>query len=125
MSVGSPVGSVGSRRWISSLAPSLSRQLRMSSGSFEWLCPRRAVYDWGMHVRPPLKSLAALPCLLLVGAIGCGGATQFAGAQPIAIAGTPPPPPPPAPPPKPEPPKPPPRVELRDNKIEFKEKIQF
>jgi OOP family OmpA-OmpF porin len=60
--------------------------------------------------------------LLVVGGMGCGGATQFAGAQPIAIAGTPPPPPPP---PKPEPPKPPPRVELRDNKIEFKEKIQF
>jgi OOP family OmpA-OmpF porin len=41
------------------------------------------------------------------------------------IAGTPLPPPPPPPPPPPEPPKPPPRVELRDNKIEFKEKIQF
>ena len=34
------------------------------------------------------------------------------------------PPPPPPPPPKEEP-KPPPRVELRDNKIDFKEKIQF
>ena len=32
---------------------------------------------------------------------------------------------PPPPPPPPEPVKPPPRVELRDNKIEFKEKIQF
>ena len=61
---------------------------------------------------------------LLVGIAGCGGVTQFAGAQPFTIAGTPPPPPP-APVVKEEPPKPPPRVELRDNKIEFKEKIQF
>ncbi len=61
---------------------------------------------------------------LTLGAVGCGGSTPFAGAQPIVIAGTPLPPPPPPPPP-PEPPKPPPRVELRDNKIDFKEKIQF
>lgn len=75
-----------------------------------------------MLSRQTLTCLAALS--LLVGAVGCGGSTQFAGAQPITIAGTPPPPLPP--PPKPaEPPKPPPRVELRDNKIEFKEKIQF
>lgn len=75
-----------------------------------------------MHSRT-LTCLAALS--IVIGAVGCGGATQFAGAQPIAIAGTPPPPLP-APPPKPaEPPKPPPRVELRDNKIDFKEKIQF
>jgi OOP family OmpA-OmpF porin len=39
--------------------------------------------------------------------------------------GTPPAPPPPPPPPKEEPPPPPARVEVRDNKIEFKEKIQF
>jgi OOP family OmpA-OmpF porin len=60
--------------------------------------------------------------------VACGGATQFAGAQPFSIAGTPPPPPAPPPPPpvaEPEPPKPEPRVELRDNKIQFKEKIQF
>lgn len=58
--------------------------------------------------------------------VGCGGTTQFAVGS-MAVAGTPPPPPaPPPPPPKPEePPQPPPRVELRDNKIEFKEKIQF
>jgi outer membrane protein OmpA-like peptidoglycan-associated protein len=67
----------------------------------------------------PLVAIAALA----VGLGGCGGVTQFAGSQPFAIAGTPPPPPPPPPPP--EPPKPPPRVELRDNKIDFKEKIQF
>jgi outer membrane protein OmpA-like peptidoglycan-associated protein len=60
---------------------------------------------------------------LLVGSAACSGVTQFAGAQPIAIVGTPPPPAP-APVAKEEP-KPPPRVELRDNKIEFKEKIQF
>jgi len=60
-----------------------------------------------------------------LGLAGCGGVTQFTGAQPFSIAGTPPPPPPPPPPVVKEEPKPPPRVELRDNKIEFKEKIQF
>jgi OOP family OmpA-OmpF porin len=58
----------------------------------------------------------------------CGGGTlAFQGANAIAITGTPPAPPPPPPPPpkKEEPPAPPPRVEVRDNKIEFKEKIQF
>lgn len=53
-----------------------------------------------------------------------GGTTVFQGAGAIAIVGTPPAPPPPPPPPE-EPPPPPPRVEVRDNKIEFKEKIQF
>ena len=57
----------------------------------------------------------------LVATAGCGGITEYSGG-PIMIAGTPPPPPPP---PQKEEPKPPPRVELRDNKIEFKEKIQF
>ncbi|WP_394847724.1 OmpA family protein [Pendulispora brunnea] len=61
---------------------------------------------------------------LLLGVAACGGSTQFQSAQAVAINGTPPPPPP-APPPPPEAPKPPPRVELRDNKIDFKEKIQF
>ena len=68
-----------------------------------------------------LPQIVAASLLLGVGA--CGGATQFQSAQAVAINGTPPPPPPPAPPP--EAPKPPPRVELRDNKIDFKEKIQF
>lgn len=55
----------------------------------------------------------------------CGGGTlAFQGANAIAVTGTPPAPPPP-PPKKEEPPAPPPRVEVRDNKIEFKEKIQF
>jgi outer membrane protein OmpA-like peptidoglycan-associated protein len=64
---------------------------------------------------------------LIGGASSCGGVTQFASAQPVTITGTPPPPPAPPPPPPvaKEEPKPPPRVELRDNKIEFKEKIQF
>ncbi len=62
---------------------------------------------------------------LLVGVGACGGVTQFAGAQPFTIAGTPPPPPPPPVVKEEPPPAPPPRVELRDNKIEFKEKIQF
>jgi len=72
----------------------------------------------------PRLITASLAASLLVGLVGCGGTTQFAGAQAFAIAGTPPPPPPPPPPVKEEP-KPPARVELRDNKIEFKEKIQF
>lgn len=69
---------------------------------------------------PPV--LAASLIVSALGLAGCGGTTPFAGAHAFAIAGTPPPPPPP--PPKEEP-KPPPRVELRDNKIDFKEKIQF
>ena len=71
------------------------------------------------------RSLApVIATSMLVALVGCGGQTEFRGAQAFGIAGTPPPPPPP-PPPKQEEAKPPPRVELRDNKIEFKEKIQF
>ena len=62
---------------------------------------------------------------ILVGLAACGGVTQFQGGQAFAVAGTPPPPPPPPPPKKEEPPPPPARVELRDNKIDFKDKIQF
>jgi len=58
-----------------------------------------------------------------LGLAGCGGVTTFAGSSAFAIAATPPPAPAPVVA-KPEP-KPAPRVELRDNKIEFKEKIQF
>jgi OOP family OmpA-OmpF porin len=50
------------------------------------------------------------------------------GKTPIAVAGElipPPEPPPEPPPPPPKPPEPPPRVELRDNRIEIREKIQF
>lgn len=51
--------------------------------------------------------------------IACGGQMPFSGN--LAIAGDPPAPPPA----KVEEPKPPARVEVRDNKIEIKEKIQF
>ncbi len=52
--------------------------------------------------------------------VACGGQMPFSGQ--IKIAGDPPPLPPP---PKVEKPKPPSRVEVRDNKIEIREKIQF
>lgn len=64
----------------------------------------------------------SLAASLFIGLVGCGGTTQFSGGQAFAIVGTRPPPPPP---PQEEPPAEPPRVELRDNKIEFSEKIQF
>jgi outer membrane protein OmpA-like peptidoglycan-associated protein len=57
---------------------------------------------------------------------GCSGTRVFSGQNAFAVVGNPPPPPPPPPPPKEEPkPEPPPRVEVRDNKIEITEKIQF
>jgi OOP family OmpA-OmpF porin len=77
-----------------------------------------------MHSGPKLISHLAL----VMGAalsVACGGTIAFQGANPIGIVGTPPAPPPPPPPPKEEPPPPPARVEVRDNKIEIKEKIQF
>lgn len=52
----------------------------------------------------------------------CGGQMPFSGN--INVAGDPPPLPAP-PPPKPEPKPEPKRVEVRDNKIEIREKIQF
>ncbi len=61
------------------------------------------------------------PAALLL--LACGGQIPFSGTA-ATVAGDPPPIPAPPPPP-PEPPKPPPRVEVRDNKIEIKEKIQF
>jgi outer membrane protein OmpA-like peptidoglycan-associated protein len=67
---------------------------------------------------------ALLTSAFILSACG-GGTTVFQGAGAIAITGTPPAPPPPPPPPKEEPPPPPARVEIRNNKIEFKEKIQF
>jgi outer membrane protein OmpA-like peptidoglycan-associated protein len=77
-----------------------------------------------MHSGPKLISHVAL----LMGAllsIACGGTIAFNGENPIGVVGTPPAPPPPPPPPKEEPPPPPARVEVRDNKIQIKEKIQF
>jgi OOP family OmpA-OmpF porin len=74
--------------------------------------------------KPVLFTLALASAALLV---GCSGTRVFAGQNAFSIVGTPPPPPPPPPPPKKEepPPEPPKRVEVRDNKIEIKEKIQF
>ncbi len=74
------------------------------------------------------RLVASILIALPLAGVACGGSTQFAGAQPLTIAATPLPPipaPPLPPAPIPEPPKPAPRVELRDNKIDFKEKIQF
>jgi outer membrane protein OmpA-like peptidoglycan-associated protein len=64
-----------------------------------------------------IQRLAAVPMLVaLLACAACGGVTPYAGAHAIAITGTPPPA---------EPAPEPPRVELRDDKIDFKEKIQF
>jgi outer membrane protein OmpA-like peptidoglycan-associated protein len=79
-----------------------------------------------------LKKLGPLPIAMLAGAVlltGCGSPIVFEGQSALGVPGTPPPPPPPPPPPEPEapppPPEPPPRVEVRDNMIEIREKIQF
>ena len=73
-----------------------------------------------------LLALALSSAALLA---GCSGTRVFAGQNAFAIVGNPPPPPPPPkkeePPPPPKKEEPPPRVELRDNKIEIREKIQF
>jgi OOP family OmpA-OmpF porin len=64
--------------------------------------------------------------LAAVGLVGCSGEIAFQDKAAVAILGDlPPPPPPPPPPKKEEPPPPPPRVEVRDNKIEITEKVQF
>ncbi|HMA92586.1 MAG TPA: OmpA family protein [Polyangiaceae bacterium] len=76
------------------------------------------------RVRALVTSLSIFS--LLVGFVGCAQPVAFKGRNAISVAGEPPPPPPPEPPPPPpEPPKPPPRVEVRDDKIEIREKIQF
>lgn len=67
----------------------------------------------------PLALVAGSALML----IACGGQTAFSGKVPLVVPGDAPPPP--APPPPKEEPKPAPRVELRDNKIEITEKIQF
>lgn len=71
-----------------------------------------------------LVSHAALIGAALVAA-ACGGVTNFQGQSAFAVTGTPPAPPPAPPPPPEEPPPPPARVEVRSDKIEIKEKIQF
>ena len=63
--------------------------------------------------------LHAVAASTLLAVVGCGGTTQFAGAQAFAITGTSSQPPPPKPESRPG------RVELRNNKIEIKEKSQF
>jgi outer membrane protein OmpA-like peptidoglycan-associated protein len=68
---------------------------------------------------PPAGKWALLAAALLV-ASGCGGIIEFRDNSAIQILGAAPPPPAPEPPPKP-----PARVEVRDNSIEIKEKIQF
>lgn len=51
---------------------------------------------------------------------GCGGVSVFQGQAPFSVVGAPP-----AAPPPPPPEAPPARVEVRDDRIEIKEKIQF
>ncbi len=60
-----------------------------------------------------------------LGLAGCGGQIQFQGNSALSVVGELPPPPPPPEPVKAEAPKPPPRVELKDNAIVIREKIQF
>ncbi|HEY8944827.1 MAG TPA: OmpA family protein [Polyangiaceae bacterium] len=79
-----------------------------------------------MHVFRTGQEFVSRAALLAAAlfAAACGGVTNFQGASAFTIAGTPPPPPPP-PPKAEEPPPPPARVEVRSDKIEIKEKIQF
>lgn len=76
--------------------------------------------------KPMMRGIALSQAVLLsaVGLAGCGGVTVFQDQTPVAVNGTlpPPPPPPPEPPPAPEPP---PRVELKEDRIEIHEKVQF
>jgi outer membrane protein OmpA-like peptidoglycan-associated protein len=78
--------------------------------------------------KPILRGSILSPAMLVlaVGLAGCGGPIVFSGQSPMTIGGDlPPPPPPPPPPPKVEAPKPPPRVELKEDKIQINEKVQF
>lgn len=77
--------------------------------------------------KPMMGGIALSQAVLLsaVGLAGCGGVTVFQDQTPVAVNGSlpaPPPPPPPEPAPAPEPP---PRVELKEDKIEIHEKVQF
>lgn len=69
--------------------------------------------------------LSQTALIALASLAGCGGPKTFAGQTPISVVGQPPAPPAPPPPPPPKKEEPPARVELRDNKIEIREKIQF
>ncbi len=73
----------------------------------------------------PMMRGTSLSVVLLsaVGLAGCGGTTVFQDQTPVAVMGALPPPPPA---PKPEaPPEPPPRVELKEDRIQINEKVQF
>lgn len=73
---------------------------------------------------PAISSILAIAAA--VGLSACGGNTVFQDQAAITILGNSPAPPPPPPPPVVEaPPAPPPRVELRADKIQINEKIQF
>ena len=67
-----------------------------------------------------IRALQNIGWLALVAAVGCGGTTTFQDTTPIRVAVAPP-----APPPKQDDPPPEKKVEIRDNHIEIKEKIQF
>jgi len=75
--------------------------------------------------KPMMRGLVLSQAVLLsaVGLAGCGGVTVFQDQTPVAVMGTLPKPPPP-PPPEPAP-EPPPRVELKEDRIEIHEKVQF
>lgn len=64
-----------------------------------------------------MKHLSWLLCLTVV-VVGCGGVIPFEDRSAIAIQGAPPPPPP-------EEPEPQKRVELKEDRIQINEKIQF
>lgn len=65
---------------------------------------------------PGIYLFGAALCVLAT-TVACGGPAQFVDDRPILVVGTPPPPPPP--PPKPQ------RVEVKADRIQINEKIQF
>jgi outer membrane protein OmpA-like peptidoglycan-associated protein len=66
---------------------------------------------------------ALLSAAFVTGLAACGGVTKFSDTTPIAVVV--PAPKPPEPPPPPPPPKKPKRVEVKVDRIEITEKIQF
>lgn len=75
--------------------------------------------------KPMMRGIGLSQAVLLsaLGLAGCGGVTVFQDQTPVAVMGTLPAPPPPAAEPEPEPD--PPRVELKEDRIEIHEKVQF
>ena len=89
---------------------------------FDWCLPGESTMRFGMSK----KYISQV--ILLSGAVliaGCGGTVAFQGTQALSVTGTPPPRRRRPRRRRPLAPEPPPRVELRDNKIEINEKIQF